>query len=81
MTEQKGEYKGVLATGFFDRKDGEVENSSITVEDACELRMQLEQRISEMVREFEDRTNLDVVAVDLCFSEDEGTYVEVRALL
>jgi len=72
--EEKGEYKDVL--------DGvDMSEDTMTVLEAYDLKMLLEQRIAEMVDEYERKTGLVVLGVDLSRDDNEKTVAEAMVVL
>jgi len=54
---------------------------AMTVLEACDLKMLLEQRIAEMVDEYERKTGLVVLGVDLSRDDNEKTVAEAMVVL
>ena len=57
------------------------EDTPTTVLEAYDLKMLLEQRIGEMVDEYERKTGLSVIGVDLSWDENEKTVAEAMVVL
>lgn len=79
MKDEK-EYGGIL-TSFFDKKDKENEVPEITVSEANNLKNLMEQRIKEIVLEFEAKTEMTVIWIELGLDEDDETVVGAHVIL